>query len=364
MAGAVVDETALAAGLDRSDHQLVGRLEDGAKVVVGDIVDRSPGRDASFPERLRLPEVPDPCDEALVEQRVAELAARVAPQVRGHPVEIRRLSEDVGPEPMDSPVVELEDGAVPEHGLALGATQDEPGTAHELRSSRPHLPPARHAQVAAQDDAVLEAEDEVLPGRLDAKQPTAVEARGELFDRCARMRRLDLDALADECLQPPRGPSQGIAFGHSCQATRMQAQPRLRAATAGAAAATVWGLLEPLDQRVFRYDYSDIALLGKAATRGPHWRIVGFTLHAANGAVFGLVFDAVRRRVAVEPRRLALAMALAEHAGLYPLCFVVDRYHPARGEPGVPPLLTSGRAFAQATTRHVLFGVVLGRLAG
>jgi hypothetical protein len=55
-------------------------------------------------------------------------------------------------------------------------------------------------------------------------------------------------------------------------------------------------------------------------------------------------------------------MALAEHAGLYPLCYFVDRYHPARGEEGVPPLLTNKRAFAQATARHALFGLVLGRL--
>ena len=56
-------------------------------------------------------------------------------------------------------------------------------------------------------------------------------------------------------------------------------------------------------------------------------------------------------------------MALAEHTALYPLCALIDRYHPARGEPGIPPLLTNPRAFAQATWRHVLFGAVLGRLA-
>jgi hypothetical protein len=55
-------------------------------------------------------------------------------------------------------------------------------------------------------------------------------------------------------------------------------------------------------------------------------------------------------------------MALAEHVGLFPLCYFVDRYHPARGEPGIPPLLKNPRAFAQATWRHTLFGAVLGRL--
>ncbi len=124
-----------------------------------------------------------------------------------------------------------------------------------------------------------------------------------------------------------------------------------------------WALLEPVDRRVFRCDYSDVALLGKAVTRGPLWRPAGLALHALNGAVFGLAFEEARRRLPLEKRRLALTMALAEHVALYPLSYFVDRYHPARGEEGVPPLLTNGRAFAQATARHALFGVLLGRMA-
>jgi hypothetical protein len=138
---------------------------------------------------------------------------------------------------------------------------------------------------------------------------------------------------------------------------------RWRAAAAGAAAATAWGAVEPLDQRLFRCDYSDIAVLGKAFTRGPAWRPLGLALHAVNGAVFGLVFDEVRRRVRVDPSRLALGMALSENIASYPLSYFVDRFHPARGEPGVPRLLTNARAFGQATVRHALFGLVLGRLA-
>jgi hypothetical protein len=138
---------------------------------------------------------------------------------------------------------------------------------------------------------------------------------------------------------------------------------RLRAAAAGAVAATAWGLAEPVDQRLLRCDYSDIALLGKAVTRGPRWRLAGFALHAANGAVFGLAYEELRRRVRVEPRRLAIAMALAEHLALYPLGAFVDRWHPARGEPGIPRLVWNRRAYVQATWRHLLFGAVLGRAA-
>lgn len=138
---------------------------------------------------------------------------------------------------------------------------------------------------------------------------------------------------------------------------------RTRAALAGAAAATVWGVLEPLDMRLFRYDYSDVAMLGKAVTRGRGWRPVGLAVHAVNGAVFGVAFDMVRRRTGLPKRPLALGAALGEHLALYPLGYFVDRYHPARGEPGVPPLLSSPRAFMQATARHALFGYLLGRWA-
>ena len=217
--------------------------------------------------------------------------------------------------------------------------------------------------MAAQDDAAFEAQEQVLAGRLDRLEPPPVEPWRKLLDRCARMRGLDLDLFADKHLHPPRGPSERVTFGHPCQASAVQAYRKLRSASAGAAAATVWGLLEPVDQRLFACDYSDVALLGKAVTRGPRWRSAGFAVHVLNGAIFGLVFDGARRRLAIEPRRLALGMALAEHLSLYPLCYLVDRHHPARGEEGIPPLLTNPRAFAQATFRHAVFGLVLGRLA-
>ncbi len=137
----------------------------------------------------------------------------------------------------------------------------------------------------------------------------------------------------------------------------------MRSAAAGAAAALAWAALEPLDRRIFRCDYSDVAVLGKAVT-GRAWPVAGTVLHAANGAVFGLAFDEARRRTRIPPRRLALAMALGEHLALYPLGYFVDRFHPRRGEAGIPPLLTNGRAFAQATVRHAFFGFLLGRWAG
>jgi hypothetical protein len=137
---------------------------------------------------------------------------------------------------------------------------------------------------------------------------------------------------------------------------------RARCASAGAAAALVWAAVEPLDKRVFTHDYSDVALLGKFVTRSQAWPVAGLVLHAANGAVFGLAFHAARRRTGVRTPTLALALALLEHVTLFPLGALVDRHHPARGERGLAPLFSKA-AFAQATFRHAVFGVVLGRLA-
>jgi hypothetical protein len=137
---------------------------------------------------------------------------------------------------------------------------------------------------------------------------------------------------------------------------------RWKRAGAGAVAAMVWGLLVPIDQRLFRWDYSDVAVLGKAFTRGPAWRPLGFALHALNGAVFGLAYHEVARRVPRDPRRLAIELALLEHLALFPTGYFVDRYHPARGKPGFDRML-SPRAFGQATVRHALFGALLGRAA-
>ena len=103
-------------------------FEHGAQLGVAHLLEPPPRRDARLPERLRLPEVPDPGDEPLVEEGVADLALlRPGAQPREHRLEVGRLAEDVGPEPRRAANAhELEHGAVPEHGLVLGAAQHEP----------------------------------------------------------------------------------------------------------------------------------------------------------------------------------------------------------------------------------------------
>jgi hypothetical protein len=132
----------------------------------------------------------------------------------------------------------------------------------------------------------------------------------------------------------------------------------VRPAVAGALAALTWAAVEPVDRRLLRNDYSDVAMLGKLATRSRAWPVAGLAIHAANGALFGFAYEQVRRRKRISP----LQLALIEHVALYPLTYVVDHAHPARGTRGVARSFTP-RGFVQETVRHALFGAVLGRLA-
>jgi hypothetical protein len=133
-----------------------------------------------------------------------------------------------------------------------------------------------------------------------------------------------------------------------------------RGALAGAIAAGVWALQQPLDQRVFGVPYDDTELLGKVVTRGPSWRAIGWGLHVANGAVFGAVYAGVAGRMPLPPWARGPAAGLAENFASWPLVCLSDRLHPARDE--MPALGTSAAALAQATWRHALFGFVLGEL--
>lgn len=134
---------------------------------------------------------------------------------------------------------------------------------------------------------------------------------------------------------------------------------RARSAAAGAVAATAWAALEPLDRRLLRHDYSDVAILGKLVTRGPGWRAAGLVWHAANGAAFGLAWRELSRRRPTSP----VAFALLEHVALFPLGAIVDRRHPARGSAGLAPVFHP-TSFVQATLRHAVFGRLLGLLSG
>lgn len=133
-----------------------------------------------------------------------------------------------------------------------------------------------------------------------------------------------------------------------------------RGAIAGAVAAGVWAAQQPLDKRVFGVEYDDTELLGKFITRGSAWPAVGTAIHVANGAAFGAVYAVLAPRLPLPSWARGPFAAMVEHVSTWPLTTVTDRLHPARKE--LPALSRSGRALAQATWRHLVFGIVLGEI--
>jgi hypothetical protein len=134
----------------------------------------------------------------------------------------------------------------------------------------------------------------------------------------------------------------------------------LRGAVAGAAAASVWALQQPLDRRVFGVAYDDTEVLGKLVTRGRAWPAIGLALHLANGAAFGAAYAAIAPRMPLPSWARGPIAALAEHVATWPGTALTDRLHPARDE--LPHLAADPAAFAQAAWRHLVFGIVLGEL--
>jgi hypothetical protein len=134
----------------------------------------------------------------------------------------------------------------------------------------------------------------------------------------------------------------------------------LRGAVCGAVAASVWALQQPLDKLIFRSDYDDVELLGKALVRGDGWYPAGLALHMQNGALFGAIYANLAPAIPLPPLARGPAAAFAQHLAFWPLGVVSDRFHPARKE--LPTFAGNKRAFAQSAWRHVLFGLVLGEL--
>ena len=142
--------------------------------------------------------------------------------------------------------------------------------------------------------------------------------------------------------------------------SRFERPRTLRGAISGAIAAAVWALQQPVDKIVFGSSYDDVQILGRAVTRGEHWYAAGLALHLYNGALFGALYANLAPALPLPVGMRGPAAALAEHVAFWPLGALSDRFHPAREE--LPQLAGNRKAFAQATWRHVLFGLVLGEL--
>jgi len=111
-------------------------------------------------------------------------------------------------------------------------------------------------------------------------------------------------------------------------------------------AAAVWLVQQPLDKRVFDWPHDDAELLGRLTGVGPR---LGAVMHVGNGAVFGALYAGLAPAIPVAAPLRGPVAGLVEHLATWPLTLVA-----------APDMSRSPRAFAQATWRHLLFGVVLG----
>ena len=143
-------------------------------------------------------------------------------------------------------------------------------------------------------------------------------------------------------------------------ATAVYRARTLRGAVSGAIASAAWALEQPLDKALFENDYDDIEVLGRAVVPGDGWYPVGLAWHLFNGAVFGAIYANIAPVVPLPPAVRGPVLALTENFTSWPLASLSDRLHPRRKK--LPKLAGNRKALAQATIRHLLFGLVLGEL--
>ena len=176
-----------------------------------------PGRHRRSPQCLCLPEIPCEKNEPLVQERIAELTPMVDPaQVGDHSVEVGRTGEDVGAEGGRTARL-FSSSTGPPHSTASrpvprSTSHGRPLVAAPLSRTvqRPFI-----REMAAKDEATLEAEDQVLPDCLDPLEAAAVELLGHAVRRSSGIRALDLQGLADESLEATSRAMERVTLGHA-----------------------------------------------------------------------------------------------------------------------------------------------------
>src|SRR3984885_1299206 len=211
----------------RALHSRSHCLDDCRGFVVRDRIDTAPGIDPGLPAPLSLPDVPDPGDVALVEERITEVSRLVVaaePLEEAFLVELGR--EHVRPE-RGEPLIEprprvrhqLEQRPVELHHLALPHPEYDPGAPR-----RAPPPPARavdaphadHAKVRVEHEVALETEEQVLAVGIDAHDRATCQPLGPAVERVAGLWRLDLVGYAplEDGANPVGRVGDRVALGH------------------------------------------------------------------------------------------------------------------------------------------------------
>ena len=215
--------------------------------------------------------------------------------------------------------------------------------------------------MAPHDEPALEAEQEVLAGGLDALEDPSVDLLGNPRHLCPRVRRLDLEALADKHLETLRGAIRANLLPASCQPTEAMAGNSYRSLCC-----------------CRRCGGDDLGAVGAARSESPAVRLLG-RRGARQGVTRGRRLAAHRPHASRRQRRRVRAGVRGNEPAPErrppPTCarprarrstwrsfrsrfssIGTIRRGASRGS---PPSLHP-RAFAQATWRHAVFGAALG----
>ena len=157
-----------------------------------------------MPQSFGEPHVPDPGDEPLIDERLADETRLVASADSGDEVGGGRGGcEEIRPETTGGTVAQLEHRAVPLCRFPLPTAKDQPGRAPPGDVGTPaHAPATAHAKVAPDDDGALEAQEQVLSDRAHRLEHAAVDCRSDTRSPAARVRALGIQALTHEDGEP------------------------------------------------------------------------------------------------------------------------------------------------------------------
>jgi hypothetical protein len=138
-----------------------------------------------------------------------------------------------------------------------------------------------------------------------------------------------------------------------------------RAAGAGLAGALAYLVVQEIDRRIVNPRSNDLVLIGGLFTGRPTARrLLGFVLHLLGGVSLGLVFETIVASRLRGPYWLrGIVMVQVENATVWPIVFLLDRFHPAIQSGELAPL-TRPVYFGQQVWRHLALGAVLGALLG
>jgi hypothetical protein len=138
-----------------------------------------------------------------------------------------------------------------------------------------------------------------------------------------------------------------------------------RVVVAGLAGAVAYLLAQEVDRRVGDARTNDLALIGGMFTPQRRPRLlIGLVLHHLGGVSLGLLFERWAARRLWGPYWLrGIVLVQLENASLWPICLLLDRFHPLIRSGELAPLNTPV-GFAQQAWRHLALGAVIGMLLG